>query len=146
MTGLLNRNYEELSGFPTFGRMFADFDRMFRELERRPYSAPQPEVRTANRDTGYEITVDLPGLTEADIKLEIHRGVLTLSGSRSTEVPEGYSALRQERRAYQFARSFTLPDEVDGENVRATMKDGVLTVSLPKRPEVKPRQIPVTTS
>src|SRR5690606_4656548 len=86
MTGLLNRNYEELSGFPTFGRMFADFDRMFRELERRPYSAPQPEVRTANRDTGYEISVDLPGLTEADIKLEIHRGVLTLSGSRANEV------------------------------------------------------------
>ena len=145
MTGLLNRNYDDFAGFPAFGRMFSDFDRIFREFERRPYSVTQPDVRTANRDAGYEITVDLPGLTEADIKLEVHRGVLTLSGTRKTEVPEGYSPLRRERRAYQFSRSFTMPDEIDGEKVKATMKDGVLKVSLPKRPEVKPRQIPVTT-
>jgi len=145
MTGLLNRNFDDFAGFADFGRMFADFDRMFRELERRP-SATQPEVRTANHDSGYELTIDLPGLTESDIKLEIHRGVLTLSGSRKTAVPDGYSALRRERRGYQFSRSFTMSEEVDAEQVKATMKDGVLKVFLPKRPEVKPRQIPVATA
>lgn len=143
MTGLLSRRYEDIGGFPTFGRMFADFDRMFREMDQRSYPAGLPEVRTRNQDGGYEVSVDLPGLTDADIKVEIHKGVLTISGARKVSAPEGYQSLRRERRGHQFSRSFTLPDEVDVEKVKASMKDGVLNVSLPKRPEVKPRQIAV---
>lgn len=145
MTGLMTRNYDDLIGlgFPGFGRMFADFDRLFRELEQRPVSAAAPEIRTKNTPEGYELSVDLPGMAQGDVNLEVHRGVLTLSGKRETAVPEGYRTHRRERRAYQFSRSFTLPEDADVEKVNASMKHGVLTVTVAKRPEVKPRQIPV---
>lgn len=144
MSALANRNYDSLFsfGFP-MGRAFADFERLFRELEQRPTAAAAPEVRTKNTSENYELSVDLPGLTQDDVTLEVHRGVLTLSGKRETHVPEGYRAQRRERHAYQFSRSFTLPEDADAERVNATMKDGVLTVTLAKRPEVKPRQIAV---
>ncbi len=146
MTGLMNRNYDELLGlgFPGFGRAFADFDRLFRELEQRPSVVGAPEVRTKNTEGGYELAADLPGLTQADVRLEVHRGVLTLSGERKNTSPEGYRPLRKERRGYQFSRSFTLPEDADVERVEATMKNGVLTVTVGKRAEVKPRQIPVS--
>lgn len=146
MTALMSRNYDELFGFgyPGFGRVFADFDRLFRELDQRPSSGAATDVRTRNTPEQYELTVDLPGLTQADVRLEVHRGVLTLSAERKQAVPEGYRSQRRERRAYQFSRSFTLPEDADVERVSAAMKNGVLTVSVAKRPEVKPRQIPVS--
>jgi HSP20 family protein len=145
MTGLMTRNYDDLFGFgfPNFGRALADFDRLFRELEQRPGFAGTPEVRTKNTSEGYQLTADLPGLTQADVRLEVHRGVLTLSAERKTTAPEGYRAHRRERRGYQFSRSFTLPEDADVERVEAAMKNGVLTVTVAKRAEVKPRQIPV---
>jgi HSP20 family protein len=145
MTGLMTRNYDDLFGLglPGFGRMFADFDRLFRELDQRPLAAAAPEVRTKNGPEGYELAVDLPGLTQSDVHLEVHREVLTVSGKRDVQAPEGYRAHRRERRAYQFSRSFTLPEDADTEQVSANMKNGVLTVTVAKRPEVKPRQIPV---
>jgi HSP20 family molecular chaperone IbpA len=146
MTALMSRNYDELFGFgyPGFGRVFADFDRLFRELDQRSVNTGAADVRTKNTPERYELTVDLPGLTQADVHLEVHRGVLTLSGERKHAVPEGYRSQRRERRAYQFSRSFTLPEDADVERVSAAMKNGVLTVSVAKRPEVKPRQIPVS--
>lgn len=146
MTALINRKYDDLMGLglPGFGRMFADFDRLFRELEQRPAAAGAPDVRTKNTAQGYELAVELPGLTREQVRLEVHRGVLTISGKRETSAPEGYKAQRRERRGYQFSRSFTLPEDADAEHVGATMKNGVLTVTVAKRPEVKPRQIPVS--
>lgn len=146
MTALMSRNYGELFGFgyPGFGRVFADFDRLFRELEQRPVSSGAADVRTRNTADSYELSVDLPGLTQADVHLEVHRGVLTLSGERKHAVPEGYRSQRRERRAYQFSRSFTLPEDADVERVSAAMKHGVLTVNVAKRPEIKPRQVPVS--
>lgn len=146
MTALMTRNYDELLGlgFPGFGRVFADFDRLFRELEQRPNFGGAPEVRSRNTAEGYQLSAELPGLTEADIRLEVHRGVLTVSAERKNTSPEGYRPHRKERRGYQFSRSFTLPEDADIERVEATMKNGVLTVSVAKRPEVKPRQIPVS--
>jgi len=144
MSGLAHRNYDSLFGFGfPMGRVFADFERLFHELEQRPTAAAAPEVRTKNTAENYELSVALPGLTENDVTLEIHRGVLTLSGKREVRVPEGYRAQRRERYAYQFSRSLTLPEDADAERVNATMKHGVLTVKVAKRPEVKPRQITV---
>lgn len=146
MTGLMTRNYDDLLGlgFPGFGRVFADFDRLARELDQRPGVAGSPEVRTKSNADAYELTVDLPGLTQSDVRLEAHRGVLTVSGERKNSAPEGYRSQRRERRGYQFSRSFTLPENADVERVQATMKNGVLTVTVAKRAEVKPRQIPVS--
>ena len=146
MTGLMTRNYDELLGlgFPSFGLVFADFDRLFREFEQRPNFGGVPEVLTKNTDEGYELSADLAGLTQDDLRVEVHRGVLTLSADRKNPSPEGYRVHRKERRGFQFSRSFTLPEDADVERVEASMKNGVLTVTVGKRPEVKPRQIPVS--
>lgn len=144
MANALTRGYDDLVGFHGLGRMFTDFERLFRELDQGAYVAPAPEFRTKNTDDAYELSVDLPGVAESAVSLQVHNGVLTVSGSRKIEVPEGYQAQRRERRAFEFSRSFTLPKDADGEQVKAVMKNGVLRIGVSKRPEIKPRQIPVT--
>jgi HSP20 family protein len=68
-----------------------------------------------------------------------------LQGSRRVEAPQGYDVHRRERGAYEFTRSFTLPVKVDADQAKATLKNGLLTLTLPKAPEVQPRQINVAT-
>ena len=86
-------------------------------------------------DEGNELRLyaEVPGLSEKDITLNINQNVLTLSGERKVEVPEGYSVHRQERGSYTFSRSFSLPCEVDPEKANATVKDGILTIVMPKQ-------------
>jgi HSP20 family protein len=89
------------------------------------------------------IEAELPGMTEKDIELSLTADVLTLSGTRTVDAPEGYSVHRQERPTYRLSRSYTLPAKVDPEKVSAELKDGILLVTLEKAAEVRPRQIPV---
>jgi HSP20 family protein len=99
-------------------------------------------------DTGAAVVVkaEVPGLEEKDIGLTINQDVLTLSGERKPDAPEGYSVHRQERAPVKFSRSFTLPCRVDAEQTSASLKDGVLTITLPKAAEAKPKQISVSAS
>lgn len=102
-----------------------------------------PWLSLADAGTSLLLKAEVPGLTEKDIQLSIHQDVLTMSGERKRDVPEGYVVHRQERSPLKFARSFTLPCKVDPEKSTATLKDGVLTVTLPKALEAQPRQINV---
>jgi len=99
-------------------------------------------------DAGDELKLyaEVPGLSEKDVQLNLNQNVLTLSGVRKVEGPEGYSVHRQERGSYSFSRSLSLPCEVDPEKTSATVKDGILTVSLAKAEAAKPRQITVKAS
>jgi HSP20 family protein len=96
-------------------------------------------------DTGAELvlTADVPGLSEKDVQVSIEQDVLTISGERKLNAPEGYAAHRQERGAFKFTRSFNLPVRVNNEKAGATVKQGVLTVTLPKSPEAQPRRIEI---
>ena len=96
-------------------------------------------------DTGSEMVLraEMPGVSEKDLDLRINQDVLTVSGKRQTEVPEGYSAHRRERGAMRFSRSFTLPFKVDPESCDATLKNGILSVKIAKAPDARPRQISV---
>lgn len=87
--------------------------------------------------------VSLPGLNEEDIQIEAHQDALTISGTRKVEVPEGYRVHRQERRPGRFSRSFGLPCAVDLEKTKATLKDGLLTVTMEKHAAAQPRQIAI---
>jgi len=90
------------------------------------------------------VSAELPGMTEKDITLSLADDVLTLSGERTPaqEIkPEG--AHRGERWYGKFERSLTLPVPVQADKVKATYRDGVLTVTLPKVEETKPRQIAI---
>ena len=89
------------------------------------------------------LVADLPGLEQADVDISIEKNVLNIRGERKREVPEGDGSHRCERVHGLFSRAFTLPPTVDFDKVSAEMKAGVLTVTLPKKAEAKPRQIKI---
>ena len=89
--------------------------------------------------------VELPGMRKEDIEISLHDGTLTISGERKREnSSNGDKAERTERYVGTFRRSIALPTRVDAGKVSATYRDGILTVTLPKAEEVKPKQIQVS--
>ena len=78
-----------------------------------------------------------------DIEISLHDGTLTISGERKSESSNGEEAERTERYIGKFRRSITLPARVDANKVSASYRDGILTVTLPKAEEAKPKQIQV---
>ena len=96
-------------------------------------------------DTAEQLVLraEVPGVAEEDLDVTIDQETLTLKGTRKIEIPEGYTVHRQERAETTFARSFSLPCKVDADKTQAVLKDGLLTVNLPKAPEVHARQIAV---
>ena len=129
-----------------FSRRFVPF---FPEVLQHPGVLDAPAaggwVRVNVWDAGAHVVVEaeVPGFTDKDVQLAFDRNVLTLSGERGSALPEGYTVVRRERPALKFARTvrFGVPIDVDG--ITAVVKDGVLTVTLPKRAKAVPRTIPV---
>lgn len=93
-----------------------------------------PSVNTREGEYAYHIDVDLPGVKKEDISVKIENNVLTLKGERKSkkEVKEK-DYYKKESSFGSFTRSFTLPDNIDAENIHAENKDGVLEVTLPKK-------------
>ena len=88
--------------------------------------------------------MEVPGVERDKVKIEVKDGVLTLSGEKRTEEKEEENGIFRSERVYgSFSRSFTLPEEVDGEGIEAAYRDGVMTVKLPKKPETTPRLIAI---
>jgi HSP20 family protein len=88
--------------------------------------------------------VELPGMRKEVIDISLHDGTLTISGERKRENNNGETAQRTERYVGTFRRSISLPTRVDPSKVSATYQDGILTVTLPKAEEAKPKQIQVS--
>jgi HSP20 family protein len=123
-------------------------DRLFDEYDapagRGTDSAgPWPRAGLWDTGSGLLLVAEVPGLADKDVKVTVNQDVLTIEGERRAELPQGYSVHRRERGAVKFARSVTFPCRVDVERAAATVKDGVLTVTLPKAAEAQPRQIAV---
>jgi HSP20 family protein len=93
------------------------------------------------------VRAELPGMKKEDIDISFHENIVTISGERKNEKKyDGAETSREERFFGRFTRSFQLPKTVDASKVKAIYKDGVLTVTLPKAEEAKPRQIQIQTS
>ena len=93
----------------------------------------------------FTIRAELPGLKREDIDVSLQDGALVISGERKEEkVSEGTEVHRRERFYGKFQRALTLPTPVAADKVKAAYKDGVLTVTLPKAEEAKPKQIDVS--
>ena len=90
--------------------------------------------------------VELPGMRKEDIEISLHDGTLTIAGERKGESSNGEQSERSERFIGKFRRSISLPTRVDSAKVNATYKDGILTITLPKAEDAKPKQIQVNVS
>ncbi len=91
------------------------------------------------------VRAEVPGMKKEDIEISLHDGYLTLSGERKQEEKnETAEIYRSERWLGRFHRTISLPCRVEAEKIKATYTDGVLTVTLPKAEEAKPKQIPIT--
>jgi HSP20 family protein len=102
-----------------------------------------PRVHITETDGSVVLRADVPGIAEKDLTITLTPDGLTLAGERATSAPEGYTVQRAERSAAKFSRSWTLPFKVDADKTTATLKDGVLTLTLAKAEEAQPRQISV---
>lgn len=103
-----------------------------------------PSVDVSETDGEYQIKAEIPDVKKEDVKVTLEDGVLTIQGERKHEKEEkGKKYHRVERSYGSFARSFTLPDLVDEEKVKAEFKDGVLNLQLPKSEKAKPKAIEV---
>ncbi len=105
-----------------------------------------PRMNVLDNGDTLEVVAEVPGVGENDLTLNVHLEQLVLEGERRVRAPEGYATHRQERPSLRFARSITLPCRVDADRTRASLKDGVLTVVLPKAADARPRTIQVTTA
>ena len=121
---------------------------MMRELfegQREPQRAVQtfvPQFEVKETGDGYTFKADLPGVEEKDLDINLAGNRLTVSGKREAENrKEGETFYAYERSFGSFSRTFTLPKDVDESHIDAALKNGVLTLHLPKRAELQPKKI-----
>ncbi len=106
----------------------------FRSFGTRVADWLAPPAEASVNGDGYRIAVELPGVEEKDIDLSVDNGVITIKGEkRTTREEKGENWYFSERDYGSFSRSFRLPSDADEENVKADLKDGVLTVTVPKK-------------
>ena len=143
---LLGRKSEVASGggdpFNAFRR---EMDRLFESFGREvgwpgaaTSAAMAPSIDVSETESELKIEADLPGVDEKDLDLVISDNILTIKGEKKTETEEKKKDFHLVERSYgSFSRSLALPFAVDPNQAKATFKNGVLSISLPKPPEVK---------
>lgn len=102
-----------------------------------------PAIDIYEETDGFYLMADVPGITQENLQIRYENRTLTISGERKTEEKQGARFHRNESFTGRFQRSFTLPLDIDVEKIEAELKNGVLTVFLPKHEASKPRQISV---
>ncbi len=133
-----------------FERLHEEMDRLFRSLTTGRPALPHGDVTCPFAVDILEdkdhvlLKAELPGVNPKEVNISVEDNVLTISGEKKLEHEDKKdNYVRVERYYGKFSRAFTLPPYVDPAQISAEYKDGVLTVTLPKRPETKPRQIQV---
>jgi HSP20 family protein len=137
--------YRELSTFQDrLSRVLgSSFGRTERDDE--TLAAWVPPVDIAEEKDRILITAELPGFKDNEISITTENGMLTISGERKFEKEENGKNYHRVERAYgRFARSFSLPNNVDRERIQAKFQNGLLQIDLPKREDAKPRTIRIT--
>jgi HSP20 family protein len=138
--------YVRRSEVPAVSRLFDEFFNDF------PFTSSLadgkenwiPSVDILEKEGNIVLRAELPGMNEKEIELKVEGDTLILKGERKMESEDKKSDYHRIERSYgSFTRSFRLPDTVDSEKIDADYKTGVLTITIPKKPEVKPREIPV---
>ena len=144
---------------PVIGRdeFLTPFDRMFDqiintqfpEIEKqvgvKPFSGTAyPKVNVYEYDTKVGIIAEIPGLDKKDLKIDVEEGILIISGDKHGLFDDsGAKVLRRELKGSSFKRQFELGEQLDGENIKASFKDGLLSVDIPKVEPTKPKKLSV---
>lgn len=127
------------NGFPTLGSMLEDFwntDKFFSAPIFRKETLPAVNVK--DKKHAYELEMAAPGFKKEDFKVSIENGLLTISGETSSEQKEeNENFTRQEFSQTSFTRTFNLPENVVGDDIKAKYQDGLLKVELKKSAEIK---------
>ena len=144
------------TGIPYFDRdtFLTPFDKMFDSMVEsqfpdivksvgvKPYQgSAYPKVNVYEYDDKIGIVAEIPGLNKKQLNVDVEDGVLTISGDKhSTFEEDGAKVIRRELKQSSFKRSFELGEQLDGDNIAANFKDGVLSVSIPKVEPEKPKK------
>lgn len=103
-----------------------------------------PRADVIEKKDAYVIDMELPGFAEDDIAIDLKDRVLSIASvkkAKDEKKPDENTWLLKERRCMSFSRSFTLPEDIDAENVSANLKNGVLTISIPRKAAAQARRI-----
>ena len=127
-------------------RMFEDWPRVFgrRIDEEGLRGAWMPAVDIRETKDAFDVTAELPGIDAKDVDVSVQENTLTIRGERRREeVKENETVHRIEREYGVFERSFTLPRSADAEKIQASYREGVLSLTVPKREEAKPKSLKI---
>lgn len=133
-----------LAQWDPFGEISRIHDRVFgRPTLEREYTF-RPAVDIFEDAEGIHVKAEIPGVKPDEINVDVHDNVLTISGERKLEHEDNKEGYHRVERFYgSYSRSFALPGEISTEDIDAKYEDGVLHLTLPKRPEAKRRQVAV---
>jgi HSP20 family protein len=154
MSNLTRWQRSDAAVWPTFGRLFGLRDQLDRLFETSLFDVQHssslpggwnPALDVLQDKDNITVKAELPGMKKEEIDVSLENGVLSISGERKRDKKfESSETCREERFVGRFQRSVTLPAAVEAGKVKAQYKDGVLTVTLPKTEEAKPKQINVS--
>jgi len=143
-----------LTGWPTFGRLSDlrdELDRFFESPLTDVMGTSNllggwtPAMDVFEEKDNFVVKAEVPGMKKEDIEVSLHEGNLTISGERKSETKQNDAEVHRTERFYgRFQRSVALPSTVAADKVKAQYRDGVLTITLPKTEEAKPRHINVS--
>ena len=130
-----------------FDKMFdamveSQFPDIVKQVGVKPYgNTAYPKVNVYEYDDRIGIVAEIPGLNKKQLNVDVEEGILTISGDKhSTFDDDGAKVLRRELKQSSFKRSFELGEQLDGDNINASFKDGVLIISIPKIEPEKPKK------
>lgn len=148
--------YESMLNFPS--GLFGEFERLRRELDdvfgasgmpasiRSVAPGTLPAINVGKTPSSVEIYAFAPGIDPSKVDVTVDRGLLRIAGERASAVPEDdakVTVYSRERSTGSFYRTVSLPDDVDASQVRASYRDGVLQISIPRRESTQPKRITV---
>jgi HSP20 family protein len=149
--------YRRLFGLPTsrlrspfeqLESMRQQMDRWYEDMSSSPFQNAMagvfPLINLSEDKDSYYLRAELPGVKSEELDIQVTGGTISISGERKIAAEaENVKYHRREREAEKFSRAFTLPSDIDNTKVEADLKDGILTVTIPKAEATKPKQITV---
>lgn len=114
-----------------------------REQSRKTEAAIRPPVDIFEDANGITLQADMPGVSKEGLNIEVDKEMLLVEGTTKIDMSEGMEAMYADVRSTRYRRSFVLSSELETSDIDASLKDGVLSIRIPKRAEVRPRKIEV---